>query len=67
MKILKDGNLKERKFICDICGCEFIANSTEYYATNAGHQILWYVSTCPCCHNDTYSSEPWEEENEASI
>ena len=62
-KILKHGYLKKRKFICGICGCEFIAEATDYAAISANNCILWYTTTCPDCDSDTTNSEPWEEED----
>lgn len=64
MKILKHGNLKERKFICRVCGCEFVANANEYYAITANCMHLWYSTTCPECNNDTSISEPWDDKND---
>ena len=64
MKILKHGTLKERKFVCKVCGCEFVANANEYYAYTASCITLWYNADCPECHNDTNVSEPWEDEND---
>lgn len=61
MKILKHGELKPRKFICKDCGCEFVANISEYslYPNTA-----WYYSDCPECDVRTFDSEPWEEEDD---
>ena len=61
MIILKHGNLKKRKFLCQVCGCEFVANQNECYQITARRQILWYEATCPDCNADTNTSEPWEE------
>lgn len=61
MKILKHGNLKPRKFICQDCGCEFVADISEYslYPGTA-----WYYSDCPDCDARIFDSKPWEEQNE---
>lgn len=61
MKILKHGDLKPRKFICKDCGCEFVANISEY---SLYHGTAWYYSDCPECEARTMDSEPWEEQNE---
>ena len=62
MKILKHGNLMPRKFICRDCGCEFVANISEYglYPGSA-----WRYSACPECEARTFDSEPWEEQNDS--
>lgn len=31
MKILKPGKVEQRKFICQKCGCVFVADKTEIY------------------------------------
>jgi rubredoxin len=64
MKILKHGNLKERKFVCRVCGCEFVATNGEYDVTMAGGQILWHSSYCPDCGCESSMSEPWEEKDD---
>lgn len=62
MKILKHGNLKPRKFICQDCGCEFVANISEY-STYTG--TAWCYSYCPECDARTFDSEVWEEQDES--
>lgn len=62
--ILKHGYLKPRKFTCGICGCEFIAEATDYTAITSNNKILWYTTTCPDCYSDTVNSEPWEGNND---
>lgn len=48
MKIIKNGDLQERRFICKICGCEFIANYNEYkYRFDFGNDFI--NVSCPCC------------------
>ena len=64
MKILKYGSLKPRKFICMNCGCEFVADTTEYSMTAAQGIVLWYRTECPECGNWTEKSEPWEEKDD---
>ena len=61
MRILKNGNLEARKFFCNICGCEFIAEPGEYIPQVANDVVLWYSAFCPCCDSSTVTSEPWEE------
>ena len=63
MRILKHGNLKPRKFICQSCGCEFIAEAHEYSTTMANGIILWHTADCPDCANSTTTSELWDEED----
>lgn len=64
MKILKHGNLKPRKFTCWNCGCEFVANTTEYCITMASGIPLWRSADCPECGAETTDSEPWEEKDD---
>jgi len=64
MKILKHGNMKPRKFTCLNCGCEFVADTTEYNMTTAQGIVLWYRTECPECCNWTEKSEPWEEKDD---
>lgn len=52
MKILKHGDLKLRKFTCDDCGCEFVADKTEYeiYEFQAPKNLITtYMVICPDC------------------
>lgn len=65
MKILKHGNLKPRKFICKDCGCEFVANISEYGWYTNSVTALWYYADCPECEARTMDSEPWEEQNDS--
>lgn len=57
MKIIRPGNVPERNFTCDVCGCEFIANFSEYTHNHIydklGGRTLWDVfeCDCPCCGN----------------
>ena len=57
MKIIKPGNVPERTFICDTCGCEFIANASEYTRNYVYDKIsgrtLWetFECDCPYCGN----------------
>jgi hypothetical protein len=55
MKILKHGKLKERKFTCKICGCEFIADISEYRFSLADD----FMVCCPDCKKEAcyYESE----------
>lgn len=64
MKILKHGNLKPRKFVCDQCGCEFVANAKEYSQYTHDGVTLWTYSDCPECDARIHFSVPWEGENE---
>jgi hypothetical protein len=49
MQILKHGELKERKFTCKICGCEFIAGISECNI----HLPNGYGVKCPDCKKYT--------------
>ena len=59
MRIIKQGILPERDFICKICGCEFVANLTEYKSA----KLYWQPSCtlfeidCPCCGNQILDQE----------
>lgn len=56
MKILKRGKIvkKGKKFECDKCHCEFIAESGEW--KSVGSQRDWsYESKCPCCNRPVYT------------
>lgn len=64
MKIIKHGNMKPRKFTCLNCGCEFVANTTEYWTVECDDSILFWKSDCPECGDRTNKSEPWEEKDE---
>lgn len=64
MKILKHGNLKPMKFVCDQCNCEFVANATEYRQYKYDGAVLWIYADCPECNTRINYGEPWEEENE---
>jgi transcription elongation factor Elf1 len=48
MKIIKEGSLQARKFNCQFCGCEFIANIGEYrlLLKDRGAHVQ-----CPYCHH----------------
>lgn len=52
MKILKHGDLKERKFVCAYCGCEFVANCAEY-----GYTKDVIVVCCPECKHNNATDE----------
>lgn len=62
MMILKHGNLKPRKFVCDQCGCEFVANAKEYGQYTYKDKILWTYADCPECDARISYSAPWEGE-----
>lgn len=67
MKILKHGFLNARKFACAVCGCEFVADASEYTTTFLNKSPHWYTADCPDCFHSTSTSEPWEEKDETSI
>lgn len=53
MKIIEQGkNLKtdiERKFHCNTCGCEFIAEKGEYYYEVDKADCAHFAAYCPNC------------------
>ena len=64
MRILKHGDLRPRKFECDVCGCEFVAETDEYTTTKASGITLCYYIYCPECNSYVDKSEPLEEKDE---
>lgn len=62
MQILKHGNSNPRKFICVNCGCEFVAQVSEYWRTEM-FGIIDYECDCPECNYTSKTSEKWEEDN----
>ena len=61
MKIIKEGDLnrvkKIKRFECDVCGCIFEADKTEYKPTPGLAQQRGegsYRCTCPCCENEVW-------------
>ena len=64
MRIIKNGVLTFKKFTCGICGCEFVADVSEYITVTNSGNATGYEARCPTCDNYTDVSEPWEEENE---
>ena len=60
MQILKHGILVQRKFACQVCKCEFVADPDEYTATMVNRKILWYSSECPECGVISNTSEIWD-------
>lgn len=66
MKILKHGNRKPRKFTCPNCGCEFVADTTEYWVMECNGIVVFYKADCPECLGTSETSESWEEDNDLS-
>lgn len=60
VKILKQGDLnrlkKYKKFECDQCGCEFIADNTEYRNVSTQRDGPAFVIVCPCCNKNAYNN-----------
>lgn len=61
MEIIKNGDLSKlrenKHFICERCGCEFIADDTEYtYPSQIEmmHDGIEAKCTCPTCGNMVY-------------
>lgn len=63
MRILKHGTLQSRKFVCKVCGCEFVADACEYSVETMSGFVIGYGADCPCCDHYTGCSELWEEED----
>lgn len=61
MEIIKQGDLsrlKDKKyFICQHCGCEFIANKSEYKSLGMHLNMMAYGCTCPTCKKQVYLEE----------
>lgn len=51
MKILKQGNIPEAYFTCEICGCEFTAkfNECEIIDKPIPVRCIMLEIACPCC------------------
>lgn len=60
MKIIKHGNPKKNKpdakFVCEHCGCVFIAEWGEYEKHDS-YQGNWVESICPECKRRTTCDE----------
>lgn len=64
MEIIKHGKKKPRKFTCFNCGCEFVADTTEYWTARFENSVMFWKSDCPECGDRTEKSEPCEETDE---
>lgn len=49
MEIIKHGYLHPRRFTCEYCGCEFIADKSDYI--ECASQTSCYVDCPDCNHN----------------
>lgn len=53
MKIIKNGDLSQvmqtKRFVCDVCGCEFEADKGEY-RSGSQYNKTYFTCTCPCCY-----------------
>lgn len=59
MQIIKHGSIKkkEKLFICENCGCEFLASETEYECASQMayiHDGITYLCQCPTCKRTAY-------------
>lgn len=58
MYILKQGNIsrtkKYKKFVCKECGCELVADNTEYCDCSSQRDgpAFRFLGICPTCGND---------------
>lgn len=64
MEIIKFGNRDKAKpkkrFVCSNCGCEFIADNTEYQSASQiefFHDGIRRKCKCPCCQKMVYAHE----------
>lgn len=58
MKILKPGKVEMRKFVCEKCGCIFVANEYEHASLCLNDSV-----GCPTCYGRSAweKGEPYEE------
>ena len=64
MQILKHGEKKLRKFVCQTCGCEFVAATHEYWRREY-YGVAYYQCDCPECNETSEHSEPWEDNHDS--
>lgn len=61
MEIIKPGDLSRLKqtktFKCCRCGCEFLADKSEYRYGGTQYNTIYYVCNCPTCNNQVYVEE----------
>lgn len=61
MVIIKEGDLSRLDFIktfkCNACGCEFLADHTEYEYAGTQYNIQYYKCKCPTCHSVVYTED----------
>ena len=70
MKIIKPGNLDEtiRRFKCDLCGCVFEANCSEYtdsgcrYDEKEADFVQTFVCSCPICYKECCETEGGDQD-----
>ena len=69
MEILKHGDLKERRFTCKTCGCEFVANMKEYRSSIL-YTLTYFTVKCPYCDKEncyTCDSAPLYKKDELDV
>lgn len=58
MQIIKQGRKIQREnkkcFLCDFCGCEFIAEEKEYVKEQYYDYGYQYIARCPNCNQRVY-------------
>lgn len=65
MKILKHGNMMRRRFTCKYCGCEFVADRSEYNIAVSGDN---FFVTCPDCNGKFDMHAPlYKEESDPFV
>lgn len=61
MEIIKQGNVdcskKAKRFECVYCGCQFLADSSEYEIGGMWRNLQTYTCKCPCCDGMSYLEE----------
>ena len=57
MRIIKAGDLERvkstRRFVCELCGCEWEASGGEYRLETDFRNGHYYVMACPTCRRET--------------
>lgn len=64
MKILKPGKVEQRKFVCPLCECEFVAGNGELvYKLRLSNCRFAEIMCCPYCGKEMSweIGEPYEE------
>lgn len=61
MEIIKQGDLSRlkntKRFQCSYCGCQFLADKSEYDYGGVWRNLQTYACKCPCCGSKAYLEE----------